>query len=571
MSDALQFTDTSGRSFGEKVASANLMSCRTILFALTFGIGLACSAETIGWWHFDEQDPGGKTTGAAGEIVNSVSSEYGSGKVFSADSTGAVGTDANYYPVYADIQKDANRPLRIYDPVTGETHVNRSSLTFVKDGTASANNGGGVDIPNDARFRISTYTVELFFKSTDSTFDTIAPIVAKVYSTFGGGSESWQIGLLTNGKLFLRYSGGTSSTSSGDGKAVVNDGLWHHLALTCGYDSGTNVSTFKLYVDGTLDMTKTKEGETKQATKFGDIYLGAYGEKTGRKLAGTVDELRISNVALEPEQFLKVAEPDCPPVVSADTLVWMSMDGDVGASFSDYSADYAGRVKPDANWNETTNSSITATLVREGGSGTAAFAVDVTKPFVCCGTDRAATLSTNATSCLLTPDGTAGYSFQLSSYNYCAASFTAEMFFRAPTDGGDDAQSILKSNSHFQLTLNGSGSTGKILLVYWNEGDWKNGGTIGTELRDGQWHHVALVYDQPSKNLKVYLDGNVAKNVDNVTLTDSAAMCYVGSSHDKSQLFKGNIDSVRITKRALEPSEFLRGCRAPSGMVLIFR
>ena len=540
--------------------------CKSILFCGVLCIGLASYAETIGWWHFDEKDPSGKTTGAVGEIVNSVSSAYGAGKVFSADSTGAIGADTDYYPVYSGVQRDANRPLNIYDPVTGLTHVNRSALTFVKDGTASANNGGGVDIPNETQFKISTYTVELFFKSTDSTFETIAPIVGKTYSSFST-TESWQIGLLTNGKLFMRYSGSTTSTS-GAGSARINDGAWHHLALVCSYDGAS--STFSLYVDGNLDIGPlTKSGATKQATTFGDIYLGAYG-LPGRKLAGTVDELRISNVALEPEQFLQVAEPACPPVVNKDTLVWMSMDGEAGANFADHSSEYDRRTATAANWNATTNARITATLVRKNDAGAATFDTNVVKPFLRCGTDRN-TVSTNATSCLLAPEGESGYSFQLSSYNYCASSFTAEMFFLAPVDGGTAAQTLLKSNSHFQLTLNGSGSVGKILFVYWNGGTWTNGGTIGSELRDGSWHHVALVYDKPAANLKVYLDGSEAKNVEGVNLTDSEGDCYVGSSHDKTQLFNGNIDSVRITKGALSREMFLCGSKGCTGFMLTFR
>ena len=487
---------------------------------------------------------------------------------FSADSTGAIGANQTYYPVYSSVPRDANRLLAIYDPVTGHTHTNRASLTFVKDGTASANNGGGVDIPNETQFRISTYTVELFFKSTDTTFETIAPIVGKTYSSFST-TESWQIGLLTNGKLFMRYSGSTTSTS-GAGSAKVNDGVWHHLALVCNYDG--NDSTFKLYVDGRLDIEKTKSGPTKQATGFGDIYLGAYG-MPGRKLAGTVDELRISNVALEPSQFLRVAEPECPSIVNNDTLVWMSMDGEVGASLADYLGEYVASATSGANWNETTNAAIEAVLVRQNDAGSATFASDVVMPCVRIGTDKS-TVCTNATSCFLASDGSSGHSFELSDYNYCAESFTAEMFFLSPVGGRTDAQTLLKSNGHFQLTLNSGDTSGKIRLVYWREEQgWTDGGWVGEALQDGNWHHIALVYDKPNARLKVVLDGTEAKTVENVTLASAAAKCYIGSSQDKTQLFNGNIDSVRITKGALPPDSFLYGCDAPPppGLVLIIR
>ena len=545
---------------------------KAILSGVTLCSGLAIHAETIGWWHFDEQNPGGKTTGSPSEIVNAVSADYGAGKVFSADNTGAIGTDSTYYPVYTAVPSDANRVLSIYDPVTGHTHTNRASLTFVKDGTASANNGGGVDIPNEEQFRISTYTVELFFRTTDTAFDTIAPIVGKVYTSFGAGSESWQIGLLTNGKLFLRYSGSSSSTSGGN--AVVNDGVWHHLALVCSYD-GTD-SRFKLYVDGVIDIEKTKSGATKQSTSFGDIYLGAYG-LPGRKLAGTVDELRISNVALEPEQFLRVAEPDCPQVVTDDTLVWMSMDGAANASLADCALEYVKSSTSCANWNETTNATIEAALVRKNATGTATFAADVVKPCVHIGNNKKdkETVCTNSASCLLAPEGTtSGYLFQLSEYNYCSASFTTEMFFRVPQDGGTDARTLLKSNGHFQLTLNSGDTSGKIRLVYWTaEKGWTDGGRIGEGLVDGCWHHVALVYDKLNATLGVYLDAVEQKTIQNINLADGAAACFVGGSHDKTQLFNGNIDSVRITKGALPPDSFLYGCDAPPppGFVLIIR
>lgn len=63
------------------------------------------------------------------------------------------------------------------------------------------------------------------------------------------------------------------------------------------------------------------------------------------------------------------------------------------------------------------------------------------------------------------------------------------------------------------------------------------------------------------------------KTIQNVNLADGAASCFVGGSHDKTQLFNGNIDSVRITRGALPPGSFLYGCDAPPppGFVLIIR
>jgi hypothetical protein len=222
------------------------------------------------------------------------------------------------------------------------------------------------------------------------------------------------------------------------------------------------------------------------------------------------------------------------------------------------------------DWNEAANSTVTATLQRKNDAGAAIFDADVVKPFLRCGSDRG-TLSINSASCRMAPDGESGYLIELSDYNYCGESFSAEMFFKNSVMSGTGAQTLIKSNRHFQLTLNGNGSVGKILIVYWNDGVWKNGGTIGAELQDGNWHHVAMAYDKSKGVIRFYLDGKEQRIIENVNLTDGAEKCYIGSSHDKTQLFNGNIDSVRITKGVLAMDEFLLGCRAPKGFNLVVR
>jgi hypothetical protein len=65
----------------------------------------------------------------------------------------------------------------------------------------------------------------------------IAPIAGKINGDWGFTSETWHIGMLQNGKIVIRYNPWISDTSGGSGTHVINDGIWHHVALTCSYNA----------------------------------------------------------------------------------------------------------------------------------------------------------------------------------------------------------------------------------------------------------------------------------------------------------------------------------------------
>ena len=74
---------------------------------------------------------------------------------------------------------------------------------------------------------------------------------------------------------------------------------------------------------------------------------------------------------------------------------------------------------------------------------------------------------------------------------------------------------------------------------------------------DAQWHHYALVYDKSQGAFAVYLDYRLITSKTYVlTAETGAAFCFGGEGRSK-QVFSGQLDDFRITRRAMKASEFL--------------
>ena len=95
---------------------------------------------------------------------------------------------------------------------------------------------------------------------------------------------------------------------------------------------------------------------------------------------------------------------------------------------------------------------------------------------------------------------------------------------------------------------------------------------------DGKWHHYALVYDWDKTDaldiVRLYCDG------DQVTMRYSnspgaaklrAGKLYIGSRAGTEYKFVGELDDIKITGRALDPSEFMTKRSSPPGVTIIIR
>jgi hypothetical protein len=107
-------------------------------------------------------------------------------------------------------------------------------------------------------------------------------------------------------------------------------------------------------------------------------------------------------------------------------------------------------------------------------------------------------------------------------------------------------------------------------------------GTVAAEDRevnplDGQWHHVAVTYDANSNLHYVYLDGEVVQegsldpnipNIENDWVTIGSSWNLVFPDVNTADSFDGDINSVRIYNRVLDPNEVCYLSNEATGQLL---
>ena len=165
----------------------------------------------------------------------------------------------------------------------------------------------------------------------------------------------------------------------------------------------------------------------------------------------------------------------------------------------------------------------------------------------------------------LTLDGTDDY-IAIESMHYATttqAEMTVEAWIKT-SDGGDQIIASFDRSEYWRFEINGtSAGTGQIGLgIHTNAAQVDLGGT-GT-INDGNWHHVAAVYD--NGDIKLYIDGSLDASTTSGTAFGTGATAYgfvgVGSeatayngTTGPNYYFNGDIDEVRIWDVARTQSE----------------
>ena len=162
--------------------------------------------------------------------------------------------------------------------------------------------------------------------------------------------------------------------------------------------------------------------------------------------------------------------------------------------------------------------------------------------------DGCADLNGFANSSMLSISGSsssgATVTFTDSSPSYTQSAFTFEMFFKCANQPGSQRYIFHHVNA-WRLYMSASG---QLQLI---KGDWS--GTLLTtqSITDGDWHHVAVVYN-PGK-FYVYIDHYLV----------GTANYTIGTSPATSPSVNGSIpgsfyDEVRLVRRALKPGQFVQ-------------
>ena len=90
-------------------------------------------------------------------------------------------------------------------------------------------------------------------------------------------------------------------------------------------------------------------------------------------------------------------------------------------------------------------------------------------------------------------------------------------------------------------------------------------GTGTTNVADGEWHNVIVVFDNSAGTFNLYLDGNSTAEISfsaslgtNLTLDKVFAEDWNIGAQDTIRYFDGSIDQVRIFNKALSETERLQ-------------
>ncbi|MBL7932599.1 MAG: choice-of-anchor D domain-containing protein, partial [Bacteroidia bacterium] len=153
-------------------------------------------------------------------------------------------------------------------------------------------NGGTQDVEtgsNLLELGLSDFTIETWIKTTGNDMGIL---------TCSDGDGTWEPGeksLLIENDGHLEFVGYGCDFIHASQTYSVNDGNWHHVAITWDLQSSPN-GIGKIYIDG-VDRTSSST-YTANTTNLGTFKIGLqnYGEST-LNFSGTMDEFRIWNVA----------------------------------------------------------------------------------------------------------------------------------------------------------------------------------------------------------------------------------------------------------------------------------
>lgn len=529
------------------------MTTKTMLVPVAVLLAVAVHAKTVAWYHFDEGADGTSPAGGEPVILNAVDPSTLPGRAWQVTGSGSSkSATGDYLPTYRDAFP---KGLTWTDPVTGAIGANGRALQLADSDSGSYKGAASmVVVDNDAALRCANVTVEFMLKTEDGLPAKWRDIV--LLRNGSGDRVAWGFYGASEGAIRLvgyPLDGGKSFDVTSASKTLF-DGKWHHVAFT--YDG----ATVKLYVDYGIEKTAELTGGLEYADNGnGALCLGANNNETWGRWSGCVDELRISDKALEPAEFLHPATLATGAVVASDpdVVFYNSFD----ACFITDSYLY-GTKNVLFFRNEATPvvaPKVMAYLAAAGQNPESTLSVPAEKL-------HAGVLATESKSdpgaWYVGSNGT-GKSFSVQiddtsmnggTHLITGGDFTFETFFRAPVV--DNAFYLLTEGDTLAIRFNASGEL--ICDLVSTEGASQALKKSG--MADDAWHHLALVSDRTAATVTLYVDKIQVAQATSFVLKSVAGMFQLGGGWglEKGREFKNiYLDEMRITRRALLAQEFL--------------
>ena len=425
----------------------------------------------------------------------------------------------------------------------------------------------------------TNFTIETYFKTSNQA----QPYVA-LFQRFGGSNVQLKFGINYGGtSLGITASTNTTQQIQMDWYTIPKD-EWHHAALVVN-QTGED-KKIDLFIDGlrvagmALDANLTsldKDGMTHNGTWY---FAGA----TGNSFDGTIDSMRVTLRALEPQEFL--TDRSYSP---SSTIAHISFDDETPNASADYGAlcqgVYQGGAKAEIGYSDD----VPGVLIRDGLGGeliTKHNSKSISFPDT---TDHAWVSYGNSNGNPLDV-----YYIHSTTGGQYHTSGTIEFWMKTNQQDVDYDTALLSVYSPRTPILIGFGPNSRLRIgsraselsaegKYWTE--MLSSTTEGFNLVDGKWHHIAFTYrpdpEDAGKFISTgYIDYKVACSYTSPGHLDFESEGYkpadvrfagqhttlTGSGHKN---FGGLIDELRFSDVALEPSQFLRAEHAPGLSIFI--
>ncbi len=517
-------------------------------------------SATSAYWAFEDQAPGVVATTLVSEVNGDV-------LVGQAKNTGG---NARNPAHHADVPG-----TNIYNGLFGALlNTNNSASLYFTNAAAfpsqtNSQSGGYVEVTNVTSLLCPTnFTIEFFTKIAR---DVDWPLL--IGKSRENGGASWGIDLDRSNPIKLRMDTqplGQPGTTNGFNQNLtgpnIQDGKWHHVAVT--YHTPTRKAT--MYVDYVTQWNMTSTHEVTY-TNF-SLFIGK-GAGSNQAFDGWLDEIRLSDTVLQPNQFLRtyvVPEDaqlyytfDDAAIVpsTATTLVSEAyspaMDGLTAGSAQ--RPTFSTNVAPDST-----------TKISQGYRGTTVNA-----------DNRSSLLFVN-TGLPANTNASTGGQVAIPGYLH-PTNFTVEAFFKVNRHVNYAliiGKVRIGDNPTWSMEVEAGGMGRCRLDTYpenWVLGDHTYGENAavgfnqtfssGVMVEDGKWHHMALSYENAAKRVKLYVDYVLKVNsttINPIVFTDGNILVGNGAGE---LAFDGWIDEVRITPRVLEPAEFLYTVPKPGTLI----
>jgi hypothetical protein len=172
------------------------------------------------------------------------------------------------------------------------------------------------------------FTVEMFFRPNQpyATYGSDpSSLIAKHHTaSVGNFLSSFSFEYFASGKLsaLVSYPGTSSGLYAGPSPATYAAGRWHHVALVFQYDSPPGNNSLRLYIDYQLAAGTSGPkadiawGNFPMAIGAGNYPGGQDSGQFRRNFDGRIDEVRISDTALLPSEFLTMPLGEFQPLTA---------------------------------------------------------------------------------------------------------------------------------------------------------------------------------------------------------------------------------------------------------------